>query len=74
MAKIETVGRDRYRAQFNQRMLTISSDKDGIRAVGSATGEVITGAELTSVKNLLTWHVKSKRGTSEVPALWTVRK
>ena len=72
MAKIATVGREKWRAQFNRRILNITSDSSGIKAVDGSTGEIIEGSELTSIKNFLNWHIKSRRDTSELPTLWTV--
>lgn len=70
---ITTIGKNKYRATFNRRHLTITNDKS-VTAVDTSTGEIIDGAELRSIRNLVEWHVKGKRDNNELPTLWTVRK
>lgn len=71
--QIITVGKDKFNAVFNKRSLSITNDGQ-IKAVDTATGEVIDGAELRSVRRLVEWHISSKRDSNHLPALWTVRK
>lgn len=72
MATITLVGKDKYRATFNRRSLSIDVSA-GIKATDTATGEVIEGTELRSIHNFVEWHIKSKRDSSELPTLWTTR-
>lgn len=72
MAKIATTSRNTYKAIFNRRSIQIDNEGKDIKVVDTSTGEIIEGAEQRSVRNLLEWHIKSKRDTSELPALWTV--
>lgn len=72
MAKIATVGRNKYKAIFNRRTILITQDDKEIKVADTNTGEIIEGSEQRSVRNLLEWHVKSKREVSEVTTLWTV--
>ena len=67
---ITTTGRNQYRATFNRRHIHIFNGK----AIDLSTGEIIEGNELHSIKNLVQWHVKSRRDSNELPTLWTVRK
>lgn len=71
--QITTIGKNKYRATFNRRNLTITNDS-ALSAVDTSTGEIIEGNELHSIKNLLQWHIKSKRDNNELPTLWTVKK
>lgn len=72
MAKIGTVGRNKYKATFNRRVISITQADKEIKVIDTNTGEIIEGAEQRSVRNLLEWHVKSKWEVSEVATLWTV--
>lgn len=72
MAKIATTGRNKYKAIFNRRTILITQENKEIKVIDTNTGEIIEGAEHRSVRNLLEWHVKSKRDASEVATLWTV--
>lgn len=71
--QISTTGRNQYTATFNRRNLTITNNAL-LTVVDLATGELIEGAELRSIKNILTWHIQSKRDSNSLPTLWTVRK
>lgn len=70
---ITTIGKNKYRATFNHRHLTITNDK-AVTAVDTSTGEILHGDELRSIRNLVEWHTKSKRDSNELPTLWTVKK
>lgn len=70
--QINTVGKDKFNAVFNKRSLIITNDGQ-IKAVDTATGEIIDGPELRSVRRLVEWHVKSKRDSNGLPTLWTTR-
>lgn len=72
MAKIATVGRDKWKAVFNNRSIIIHEDGKDIKAADTGTGEIIEGPELSSIKNFLIWHRKSRRDTSELPVVRTV--
>lgn len=72
MASITTTGRNQYRATFNKRSLVIDAGAE-LKATDTATGEVLHGDELRSVKALVTWHVKSKRDSNELITVATVR-
>lgn len=72
MARITTVSRVKWKAVFNKRVLLIHDEGGSVKATDTNTNRPVEGAELASVKNLLNWHRRSQRDTSELPTLWTV--
>lgn len=70
--QIQTVGKNKFSAVFNKRNLDIDTSAD-LKAVDTTTGEIIEGAELRSIRNLVEWHIKSKKDSNSLPTLWTTR-
>lgn len=70
--QIQTTGKNKFSAVFNKRNLDIDTSAD-LKAVDTTTGEIIEGAELRSIRNLVEWHIKSKKDSNSLPTLWTTR-
>ena len=73
MATIRTLSDGHFTATFNRRQLDIRRSGKRFKAVDTATGEILDGGELKSVKALVEWHVESKRVVSELVTVATTR-
>lgn len=69
--QITTIDKGRYNAVFNRRNLAITGERT-IKAVDTATGEILDGPELRSIKRLVDWHIKSGKTTNHLNTYWTV--
>lgn len=69
---INTIGKNKFTATFNRRRIQIENEAD-TKVVDLATGEIVDGDELRSIRNLVLWHIQSKLDSNELPTLWTVK-